>query len=40
MLGRNLRNSKSRLLLVLIPQISNPFYFEIIKGIEKYGDSP
>ena len=34
MLGRNLRNSKSRLLLVLIPQISNPFYFEIIKGIE------
>lgn len=34
MLGRNLRNSESRLLLVLIPQISNPFYFEIIKGIE------
>ncbi|WP_342504772.1 LacI family DNA-binding transcriptional regulator [Sporosarcina sp. FSL K6-2383] len=34
MLGRNLRNSKSRLLLILIPQISNPFYFEIIKGIE------
>lgn len=33
-LGRNLRNSESRLLLVLIPQISNPFYFEIIKGIE------
>ncbi len=34
MLGRNLRNSESRLLLVLIPEISNPFYFEIIKGIE------
>lgn len=34
MLGRNLRNSESRLLLILIPQISNPFYFEIIKGIE------
>ncbi len=34
MLGRNLRNSESRLLLVLIPKISNPFYFEIIKGIE------
>lgn len=34
MLGRNLRNSESRLLLVLIPKISNPFYLEIIKGIE------
>jgi LacI family transcriptional regulator, repressor for deo operon, udp, cdd, tsx, nupC, and nupG len=35
MLGRNLRNSESRLLLVLIPSISNPFYTEIINGIEK-----
>lgn len=35
MLGRNLRNSESRLLLVVIPSISNPFYTEIIKGIEK-----
>lgn len=34
MLGRNLRNSESRLILVLIPSISNPFYTEIIKGIE------
>ncbi|WP_090396687.1 LacI family DNA-binding transcriptional regulator [Natribacillus halophilus] len=34
MLGRNLRNSESRLLLILIPKISNPFYFDIIKGIE------
>lgn len=34
LLGRNLRNSESRLLLILIPKISNPFYFEIIKGIE------
>jgi len=34
LLGRNLRTSESRLLLVLIPKISNPFYFEIIKGIE------
>ncbi|WP_462410761.1 LacI family DNA-binding transcriptional regulator [Neobacillus sp. Marseille-QA0830] len=34
MLGRNLRNSESRLLLVLIPSISNPFYTDIIKGIE------
>ncbi|WP_099159565.1 LacI family DNA-binding transcriptional regulator [Virgibacillus ndiopensis] len=33
-LGRNLRNSESRLLLVLIPSISNPFYSEIINGIE------
>ncbi|MBO0961733.1 LacI family DNA-binding transcriptional regulator [Neobacillus sp. MM2021_6] len=34
MLGRNLRNSESRLILVLIPSISNPFYAEIINGIE------
>jgi len=33
-LGRNLRNSETRLLLVLIPSISNPFYNEIINGIE------
>jgi LacI family transcriptional regulator, repressor for deo operon, udp, cdd, tsx, nupC, and nupG len=34
MLGRNLRNSESRMLLILIPSISNPFYSEIINGIE------
>ncbi|SFQ04225.1 LacI family DNA-binding transcriptional regulator [Salibacterium halotolerans] len=34
MLGRNLRNSESRLLLVLIPTISNPYYSDIINGIE------
>jgi LacI family transcriptional regulator, repressor for deo operon, udp, cdd, tsx, nupC, and nupG len=34
MLGRNLRNSESRLLLVLLPSISNPFYTDIINGIE------
>jgi LacI family transcriptional regulator, repressor for deo operon, udp, cdd, tsx, nupC, and nupG len=34
LLGRNLRTSESRLLLILIPSISNPFYLEIIKGIE------
>ena len=34
MLGRNLRNSESRMILILIPSISNPFYLEIIKGIE------
>ncbi|WP_407272693.1 LacI family DNA-binding transcriptional regulator [Radiobacillus sp. PE A8.2] len=34
-LGRNLRTSESKLLLVLIPSISNPFYSEIINGIEE-----
>lgn len=34
MLGRNLRNSESRLLLVLLPSISNPFYTDIINGIQ------
>ncbi|MBM6616599.1 LacI family DNA-binding transcriptional regulator [Bacillus suaedaesalsae] len=34
MLGRNLRNSESRILLILIPSIKNPFYLEVIKGIE------
>lgn len=34
LLGRNLRIAESRLLLVLIPTISNPFYSEIINGIE------
>jgi len=33
-LGRNLRKSESKLLIVLIPGISNPFYTEIIDGIE------
>ncbi|GAB3058850.1 LacI family DNA-binding transcriptional regulator [Virgibacillus ainsalahensis] len=33
-LGRNLRTSESRLLLVMIPSIANPFYSEIINGIE------
>lgn len=34
MLGRNLRNSESRLLLVLLPSISNPFYTDIVNGIQ------
>lgn len=34
LLARNFRTSKSRLLLVLIPSIANPFYADIIKGIE------
>ncbi|WP_018924525.1 LacI family DNA-binding transcriptional regulator [Salsuginibacillus kocurii] len=34
MLGRNLRNSESRLIMVLVPTISNPFYAQIVQGIE------
>jgi alanine racemase len=33
-LGRNLRKSESKLLIVLMPGISNTFYTEIINGIE------
>ncbi|WP_078551545.1 LacI family DNA-binding transcriptional regulator [Bacillus alkalicellulosilyticus] len=35
LLGRNLRCSESRLLLVIIPSIDNPFYIKIINGIEE-----
>ncbi|MBO8163939.1 MAG: LacI family DNA-binding transcriptional regulator [Brevibacillus sp.] len=34
MLGRNLRISQSRMLLILVPSISNPFYSKIVQGIE------
>lgn len=34
MLGRNLRCSESRMLMVLVPSISNPFYSRIVQGIE------
>lgn len=34
MLGRNLRCAESRMLLVLVPSISNPFYSKIVQGIE------
>lgn len=34
MLGRNLRKSESRMILALLPSISNPFYASIIQGIE------
>lgn len=34
MLGRNLRRSESRMILALIPSISNPFYVPIVNGIE------
>lgn len=37
MLGRNLRTSESRLMLVLLPSTSNPFYSDIIKGIQDTG---
>ena len=33
-LGRNLRTSESRLLLTMVPDIGNPFYAEIVRGIE------
>ena len=33
-LGRNLRTSESRLLLTMVPDIDNPFYAEIVRGIE------
>lgn len=34
LLGRNLRRTKSERILVLLPNIANPFYAEIVKGIE------
>jgi len=34
LLGRDLRRTKSQRILVLLPSISNPFYSEIVKGIE------
>ena len=33
--ARNLRSSKSRLLLALVPNISNPFHAEVVHGINK-----
>jgi len=34
LLGRNLRRTETRMVLVLLPNISNPFYSMIVKGIE------
>ena len=34
LLGRDLRRTKSERVLVLLPNISNPFYSGIVKGIE------
>jgi len=34
LLGRNLRRTRTNLVLVLLPSIANPFYAAIVKGIE------
>lgn len=33
--GRNLRKSKSEMILVILPTLSNPFYSKILRGIEE-----
>jgi LacI family repressor for deo operon, udp, cdd, tsx, nupC, and nupG len=33
--ARNLRTSKTRLVIALVPDIANPFYSEVIRGIEQ-----
>jgi LacI family repressor for deo operon, udp, cdd, tsx, nupC, and nupG len=35
LLGRNLRRSETKMILVLLPNISNPFYSKVVKGIEE-----
>ena len=37
LLGRNLRRMETRMILVLLPNISNPFYARVVKGIEDVG---
>lgn len=37
LLGRNLRRTETRLILVLLQNMSNPFYARIVKGIEDVG---
>lgn len=34
LLGRNLRRLKTKMILVLLPNIANPFYSRVVKGIE------
>lgn len=34
LLGRNLRRMETRMILVLLPNISNPFYSRLVKGME------
>lgn len=38
LLGRNLRRSRTKNILVLLPTISNPFYSGVIKGIKSKAD--
>jgi len=37
LLGRNLRRSETKMILVLLQNIANPFYSKIVKGIEDVG---
>lgn len=37
LLGRNLRRSETKMVLVLLPNISNPFYSKVVRGIEDVG---
>lgn len=37
LLGRNLRRSETKMILVLLQNISNPFYSKVVKGIEDVG---
>lgn len=37
LLGRNLRRMETKMILALLPNISNPFYARIVKGIEDVG---
>lgn len=37
LLGRNLRRMETKIVLVLLPNISNPFYSKIVKGMESVG---
>ncbi|MFV9568200.1 LacI family DNA-binding transcriptional regulator [Thermoanaerobacter mathranii] len=34
LLGRNLRRAETRMILALMPNVSNPFYARVVKGIE------
>lgn len=37
LLGRNLRRMETKMILALLPNVSNPFYARIVKGIEDVG---
>ena len=37
LLGRNLRRSETRMILILLPTISNTFYSKVVKGMEDTG---